>query len=263
MTRLGTNLRISLVKSIRVVIVLLLVVLLISVVLNAVFYHRGQQFYLQLNEVRLDPIGLSYYAPGIDQEPAPASNQKRAVFFGDSRAADWTFPFGLEQFQFINRGIGNQTSAQALERFDRHVAPLHPDIVVIQVGVNDLKTIPLFPEQRAAIVAACEANIEQIVDRAHDLGATVILTTIFPLGEVPLDRRLFWSDDVAGAIEEVNVFLRSLEREQVVVFESGTVLADERGLVHKEYSRDLLHLDELGYQALNEELVRVLTSLEP
>jgi lysophospholipase L1-like esterase len=45
-------------------------------------------------------------------------------------------------FSFVNRGINTQTSAQVLGRFDKHVVPLHPNIVIVQVGINDLKTIP-------------------------------------------------------------------------------------------------------------------------
>ncbi|MEK0196152.1 hypothetical protein WME70_32745, partial [Microcoleus anatoxicus PTRS1] len=40
-----------------------------------------------------------------------------------------------------------------------HVASLKPKIIVIQVGVNDLKAIPLFPEQKEAIIRNCETNI--------------------------------------------------------------------------------------------------------
>jgi len=64
------------------------------------------------------------------------------VFFGDSRAYDWPAPSGLEGLEFVNRGIGNQTTAQVLGRFEAHIAPLHPQVVVLQVGINDLKLIP-------------------------------------------------------------------------------------------------------------------------
>jgi lysophospholipase L1-like esterase len=249
-------------KANRAVIILLLVVVLVSGALNWILYARGRHFYRQLNEVQLDPLGLSHYPAGADGQPAPASARARVVFFGDSRARDWTAPAGIEQFEFINRGIGNQTTAQVLERFEEHVAPLQPEILILQAGINDLKTIPLFPERREAIVAACQANIERIVAKAASAGAIVILTTVFPLGEVPLERRLFWSDDVGEALEEVNGYLFSLAGERVIILDSASILADERGIVRDEYSRDLLHLDGRGYQALNEELARLLLALE-
>jgi len=247
-------------KPSHVVITLLSIALLISIVLNFILFKRGEQYYLQLNATRLDPLGLSFYPTGTDQY---STAQKKVVFFGDSRASNWTFPVGLDQFQFINRGIGAQTAAQVLERFDDHIAPLQPQVIIVQVGINDLKTIPIFPDQKASIIANCQANIEEIVSQSLDLGATVILTTIFPLGEVPLERKLFWSADVAAAIKEVNASMYSLEGENVIVFDTVPILANEKGVVQPEYSRDLLHLTEAGYDALNEELVRILATLEP
>jgi lysophospholipase L1-like esterase len=231
------------------------VLLLASLFLNYYLFRQGRHYYLQLNETRLDPLGLSYYHTDPDvQDPG----RVRVVFFGDSRAASWPAPPGLVQFEFINRGIGSQTSEQVVLRFEHHVAPLRPQILVVQVGINDLKIIPLFPGRREAIVARCQENVRQIVRRATDLGATVILTTIFPLAEVPLERRLFWSDEVALAIDELNAYVHALAAENVVVLDAFAILADDKGLVRTAYSRDFLHLNAAGYDALNVVLARVL-----
>ncbi len=194
---------------------LLSVVLLISVALNLLLFVQGRQYYLQLNETRLDPLGLSSYSPDTLQSAAN-SDKPMIVFFGDSRAANWPPP-DLARFEFVNRGIGAQTSAQALQRFGYDVRPLRPRVVLVQVGINDLKTIPLFPERKEAIIANCQDNIQRIVRQSVDDGAIVILTTVFPVGRVPFERQLFWSPDVAKAIVEVNAFIRSLEAYNVSV----------------------------------------------
>ena len=243
----------------RIVVALCVLALLISMGLNVVLFRMGQGYYRQLSAVRLDPLGLSQYPLDANPPPGPRS----VVFFGDSRAAEWPAPEGLDGWTFVNRGIHNQTSAEVLHRFDAHVAPLEPDVIVIQVGVNDLKAIPLFPGQRATIVANCQANVAQIVHRSRELGATVILTTLFPLGEVPLERRLFWSGEIEDALREVNAYVRTLAGEGVVVLDTAPILADERGIVRRAYSRDLLHLSEAGYQALNKALVPALEAWTP
>ena len=244
-----------------VVVILLLGVLLGSVVLNYLLYERGRQYYLQLNATRLDPLGLSYYSTASGQGDLTSSELTGVVFFGDSRAANWTAPV-LEGFEFINRGIGSQTSEQAAGRFERHVKPLQPEVVVVQVGINDLKTIPLFPGRKGVIIANCEGNIRRIVEWSTDMGAMVVPTTIFPLGEVPIERRPFWSDDVVLAIEEVNDYIRSLEEGEVIVFDAYSVLAGEDGMIKPEYSRDLLHLNVVGYERLNRKLVKILGGLD-
>lgn len=243
----------------NVVLVVLAVLLLGSIALNVFFFRRGQQYYLLLNAVKLDPVGLDWY--GSNDMPRD-TGQRRVVFFGDSRAYSWPAIPELETCQFVNRGIGNETSAQALERFDAHVASLNPDVIAIQVGINDLKSIPLFPDQKDNLTADCKVNITAIVEKALKLDAQVIVTTIFPLGRVPLERRLFWSSDVAKAVDEVNTYLFTLAGENVVIFDTTSVLANEQGIVRDAYSQDLLHLTPDGYAALNKELMPILGNLQ-
>lgn len=239
---------------------LLLVGLLISGTFNLFLFLQGKEYYLQLNETRLDPLGLSYYVSTPNPEDLNNPRQPVVVFFGDSRAASWPPPANLEGFRFINRGIGAQTSAQVLYRFDEHVKPLHPQIIILQAGINDLKTIPLFPERKDVIITNCQANIQQIVTQATKSGATVILTTLFPTGNVPWERQLFWSADVAKAVDEVNTFIRSLEKQGVIIFDAYSILA-ENNVAREEYFQDTLHLNAAGYKALNIELGRILTNL--
>jgi len=237
--------------------VLFVSVLFASIVLNYYLFQQGKAYYVQLNETRLDPLGLGYFT-SPDQQVPGNPDRTTVVFFGDSRAASWPAPLGLEQFEFANRGIGAQTSAQVVLRFDDHVAPLQPQIIVVQVGINDLKTIPLFPERQEAIIARCKENIRRIVTRSTELGAAVILTTIFPIGKVPLERRLFWSGEVAVAIDEVNAYVRALAGEDVMILDAFAILADDAGRTRTEYRDDFLHLNAAGYEALNGALVRVL-----
>jgi len=227
--------------------------LLLSLAANVILYKRGRQYYLQLNASHLDPLGLSVFAdvPVTTQPPV-------IVFFGDSRAAQWPAPGQVKNTTFINRGIGNQTTAQLLGRFQAHVTPLHPQFIVIQAGINDLKTIPLFPDQKETIIDNCKANLKQMVDLSLASGAQVIVTTIFPLGKIPIERRPFWSNDVKLAIEEVNSYITALAGDQVIILDTGKVLANSEGTVYPQYSQDFLHLSAEGYAALNDAIYAVL-----
>ncbi|XHL95594.1 MAG: hypothetical protein P7H58_24505 [Microcoleus anatoxicus] len=129
---------------------------------------------------------------------------------------------------------------------------------MIQVGVNDLKAIPLFPEQKEAIIGNCKTNIGQIVQKSVDTGAKVVVTTIFPLGTLPIARQPFWSDDVAIAIKDVNDYIKTLAGDRVIVFDSSQVLANSQGIVDSKYSRDFLHINSEGYAALNQAIAGIL-----
>jgi lysophospholipase L1-like esterase len=234
-------------RKVKVAFIVLCILFLLSIATNVVIYKRAQQYYLQLNASHLDPLGLSAFGDTPANEQSPV-----IVFFGDSRAANWTAPDQLKNVTFVNRGIGNQTTAQILGRFQAHVTPLNPQVVVLQAGINDLKTIPLFPHQKEAIIQNCKANLQQIVDLSRATGARVIITTIFPLGKLPIERRPFWSDDVEIAIKDVNAFLATLANDQVTIFETDKVLANSEGMVYPQFSQDFLHLNPAGYAALNE-----------
>lgn len=240
------------------VIALLGVALLGSLALNVVLYRRAHDFYARLNEALLDPLGSGYYP--TDALPAPPPGVRRVVFMGDSRAEDWPLP-QVAGYEFINRGIGGQMTIQVLERFDRQVAPLRPDVVLIQVGINDLATIPVFPDRQAQIVADCKANIEQLVEKSAALGAVPLLTTILPLGAIPLSRRVLWSDEVIVALKEVNDFIRAFARTGVVVFDGESLIVDEQRVMRKAYTRDYAHPNEAGYRVINEGLRTVLEDM--
>jgi lysophospholipase L1-like esterase len=170
----------------------------------------------------------------------------------------WVSPTEPPDVQFVNRGVGNQTSAQVLARFEVEVPPLHPDVLVFEVGVNDLKAIPLFPGRRDEIVAGVESNFRELVRRSRALGARVILVTVFPIGQVDLAHRLEWSDEVRPSLADVNRFIETLAGDGVEVLPADRVLLGESGGIRPSYSLDMFHLAPPGYAALNEKLVPML-----
>ncbi|WP_287526503.1 GDSL-type esterase/lipase family protein [Okeania sp. SIO2C2] len=235
---------------------------MVSVGLNFLFFNRSRKFYLQLNSLQLNPLAIKFYPMDTNPKEIKNPNQKNVVFFGESRARGWNSPKDFDDFNFINRGISGQTTAQVLGRLNQHIKPLSADIIIVQIGVNDLYRIPIFPDNKETIIYDCKSNIKEIVSQSRQLGAVVIMTTIFPIAEVPLERKFFWSPDiVVKGIKEVNDFIYSLENEDVIIFDTKAILANEQGKVREEYSRDFLHLNRAGYKALNDKLMPILQEL--
>ena len=234
--------------------------LIISIALNLLIYNRAKQYYLEVNQVRLQPLELNAYPPESNPPKPEQNTQKRVVFFGDSRVQAWPAPT-VANYEFINRGIGGQTSVQIIQRLEQHLRPLQPDIVVVQLGINDLKTIPLFPEKKDEIIANCRENIGEIVKRSRDLGALVVVTTIFPFGEITLVRKPFWSDDVLLAVEEINAYISTLADDRIIVFDAFSLLADDRGMMPRKYRLDELHYNQQGYEKINQEFSELLRTL--
>jgi lysophospholipase L1-like esterase len=204
------------------------------------------------NMTRLNPLGLAAFGDGEKARTDPV-----VVFFGDSRASLWPAP-ARPGTTFINRGIDGHTSEQCLLRFDRHVTPLAPDVVILQVGINDLVAIASLPQERDELVDETSANIVEIAQRARALGAIVIVTTIFPPGRIPLAYRPFWSDEIEAAVVAVNEQVRGMAGEGIVMFDTTPVLAASDGHVRPQYAADALHVNRAGYDALNEALIPLI-----
>lgn len=81
------------------------------------------------------------------------STGRRVVAFGSSNTeAHWQYGWGdyikhcLREWvgkhvSFTNIGIGGETTADLLERFDRDLVPLNPSIVYVTIGGNDMNSM--------------------------------------------------------------------------------------------------------------------------
>jgi lysophospholipase L1-like esterase len=116
-----------------------------------------------------DPANLCYY-----RKANQTAHHIETVFMGDSITYIW----GDAEPDFFtpnraNRGIDGQTSALMLIRFRADVISLHPRVVHILAGTNDLR--------RAVIeLGATEDNLASMIDLAEAHDIAVILATIPP-----------------------------------------------------------------------------------
>jgi lysophospholipase L1-like esterase len=232
---------------------------LASLVVNILLLKRSHQLFRRWREVLLDPLGLHAFSMH-PIAPAPPPGDRLVIFFGDSRAAAWNIP-RLNGFSFANLGINGESSSQALGRISYHLAPLEPDLVILQVGVNDLWSSVYMPEQRQAITTQTLANLQQIVAGLRQIQSQVILVTIFPLGKLDHWQRLTGWQHVQEDIRAVNASLESLGGTGIYILDAATVLTGADGYIQSRYSLDALHLNDAGYAALNEALLQILAVL--
>jgi lysophospholipase L1-like esterase len=147
-------------------------------------YDRVRAAIIAEPSLRLsDPGGLAYYADANAALPAPKpGDAPRVVFFGDSITHNWDNPHYSDLFQrktnYINRGIGGQTTGGMLLRYRADVLALQPKVVVFQGGSNDLASYKL-PD----VVGFIEGNIASIVEIAQANGERIILGSMLPVSD--------------------------------------------------------------------------------
>nr|WP_246385881.1 GDSL-type esterase/lipase family protein [Armatimonas rosea] len=171
----------------------------------------------------------------------------------------WVLP-RIQGRACVTRGVGRQTTAQALGRLEGDVLRWKPSCVVLECGINDLRALPLLPERRVRLKEDCVANLAKMVETLRKHNIPVVLCTIFPVQTPKPWQEPFWSDGIAGLVRETNTELRKLGREGVQILETEPVLAAADGKIRAELATDHLHLSPAGYERLNERLVLLLKS---
>jgi lysophospholipase L1-like esterase len=190
----------------------------------------------------------------------PNSEPKSILLLGDSRIADWGCPT-IEGRHVVNAGFRGITSAQLAMACRDILQQTRPQVIVIQVGINDLKLLGIRPELREAVVSNCVSNILTVVQESKQAGARVIVTPIWPAGEVSLMRRFVWSDAVDSAIVETNARLqRALEAEHgvAVVDIFGQMAQGFSAAERNQFYSDTLHLRPGTYFRLSELLAEMI-----
>lgn len=213
----------------------------------------SHKVYSEMLEVRLDPSEQSFYFQdnlSLQSNNGFNSNVKRVVLFGDSRVQMWDeFP-ELDGYEFINRGIGGQTTGQAKLRIQSDILAINADSVILQVGINDLKAIAFIPDKRDQIIQTVKDNLQSMIETLLVQDIDVYLMTVIPASAPQGKWYFLWSDDIDSAVVNINNWIKTIENDQVIILDATTNLTN--GLkTDKEYSLDTLHLNETGYNILN------------
>jgi lysophospholipase L1-like esterase len=164
------------------------------------------------------------------------------VFMGNSITENWAYfhPDFFTSHNFLGRGIGGQTSAHMLVRFKTDVIDLHPRVVVIMAGTNDVAHNDFWvaPEQVVNnVISMCE------LAQAH--GIIPIISSITPC------TSFVWRTEIENAgqtIVDINKSLKAYaEANNIIYVDYHSALADENLGFPQNLSEDGCHPDPDTY----------------
>ena len=164
----------------------------------------------------------------------------QVVFLGDSITEFWKRADpALFNDTVLDRGISGQTTPQILLRFYPDVVALHPRVVHILAGTNDIAA-NTGAESDDTIVD----NIRAMIDLAKANGIKVVLASITPTGAANRDRP-------GERIAALNVRLRALAAERGAIFvDYYPKLTKEPGILDPALANDGLHPNRAGYAVM-------------
>lgn len=176
----------------------------------------------------------------------------QTIFLGDSITENWgagdpaLFTDGV-----LDRGISGQTTSQILLRVYSDVVALHPAVVHIMAGTNDVahNTGPISDEDILG-------NIRAMIDVAQANGVRVVLASIPPMDKVSWNPRI---TDSGPRIARLNAELRQLAAARGVVFvDYYDLLKNADGGMRPELANDGVHPNRDGYALMRPLTLRAL-----
>lgn len=176
----------------------------------------------------------------------PQPGQPRVVFFGDSITDIWDLNKYFPGKGYINRGISGQTTEQMLVRFRQDVVDLHPAVVVILAGTNDIAG-NTGPETLTQI----EGNFETMVEVARASRIRVVLSSLTPENGTRPEWTTYTVLRPPEEIVQLNDWLRRYcNANGLVYLDYYSAMADAHGRMKPELTGDGLHPSPAGFAVM-------------
>jgi lysophospholipase L1-like esterase len=181
-----------------------------------------------------DWAGLNVYGSDDSEVAPPSPSEQRVVLLGDEIIANAAFPGK----SYINRGIAGQTTQQMLLRFRQDVIDLHPKVVVIEGGLNDVADM--------GTEGTITENLASMLDLARVHGIRVVIASVSPVCDCITNETGRRS---VGRIAGINRSLQDFARQTGSIYLNYyAALVDTRTRqMKREFTNDGLLPNATGY----------------
>ena len=177
---------------------------------------------------------------------------KRIVFMGNSITEGWsTFDsVFFSENQFINRGIGGQTTPQMLLRFKQDVIDIKANTVIVLAGINDIaeNTGPISLKQILG-------NIISMCELANQNNIRVILCSVLPANKFPWEPKI---NPTQKVIDLNEMLLDYANSKSITYVDYYSKMVDDKQELISAYGYDPVHPNLEGYVIMKHILSEVL-----
>lgn len=205
----------------------------------------------------LDFGGLNRYAQENQKLPFPSKKEKRVVFLGNSITEGWvnTHRTFFTENGYIGRGISGQTSYQFLLRFREDVIKLHPKVVIINAGTNDIaeNTGPYNEEYTFG-------NILSMVELAKANNIKVVLTSTLPAAKFGWNPNI---KDAAQKIASLNQRIKTYAEKHRIPYGDyyQEMVCGEDKALNPIYTKDGVHPTAEGYTVMEKVIKPIIDQI--
>lgn len=190
------------------------------------------------------------YAEANTKTPAPAKDENRVVFIGDSITDFWKLNEFFPDQPFHNRGISGQTTTQMLLRFRPDVVNLKPKVVVILAGTNDIAGIT-----GTIALENITGNLTSIAEIARANQIKVVFASVLPISDYNKNKA---GEPIIRSVQRapaqilwLNGWLKNYAKENDLIYlDYYSATVDDKGFLKADLADDGLHPNRKGYEMM-------------
>ena len=176
----------------------------------------------------------------------PVPRENRVVFIGDSITDYWKLADYFPGKPYINRGIDGQTTPQMLVRFRQDVIDLHPKVLVVLAGTNDIAGVTGLARNEDI-----EANYASLAELARAHHVRVVFASLLPAHNYTPEAKESFALRPRERILALNAWLKDYcAKNGLVYLDYFSALIDDHGMLRRDLSDDGLHPNAAGYKVM-------------
>jgi lysophospholipase L1-like esterase len=176
---------------------------------------------------------------------APAAHN-RVVFIGDSITDYWKLADYFPGKAYINRGIDGQSTSQMLVRFRQDILELHPNVLIVLAGTNDVAGVT--GRTRTEDI---EANYVSMAELARLHHIRVVFASLLPVNNYTDDAKESFALRPRERILALNAWLKDYcAKNGLVYLDYFSAMVDDKGMLKRELSDEGLHPNAAGYKVM-------------
>ena len=166
------------------------------------------------------------------------------VFFGDSITEGYNVKEFFDENRVVNSGISGNVTEDLINRIDKDLYNYNPSKVIIQIGTNDIRA----SIKDEDIIKNLKTIIKGI--RKNRKNASILIESIYPINR-EMDEE-YWKDintDYNNKhIIKLNKEIKEMcKKEHIKYIDIYSKLLDDNKNLKEIYSKEGLHLTDLGY----------------
>jgi len=168
-------------------------------------------------------------------------NNKLTVFFGDSQIELWAMAESFGSFPTINKGISGDYAFKAIDRFEKDVIDLKPKLLVILIGINDLRV--------SQNIDTIVDNIEIMLKKSKNDNINIILCSLLPVRNEHIKNHSL--NDILRINSKLKILSQQYETDYA---DFHSQLVDKEGQFKRDLTTDGLHPNKSGYLKMSKVL---------